>query len=255
MGAMCSPRYGGRVPPALRKNMNQVDVTWPDRDKPAKTFAARCQPMAELYTLQLRAGEPLKAASSWTRIWVASEPFGPGDGPWVHAEAFTDGESIHCVPNLAILAAPRSDWSLLYLLWLHEHLLALADVRGWETAPLFSAYQGCLDADLTVRLTSPGRLSPTRQHLAKLHLTVDIDGRWHFTLTVADRAGNEVSSTTQSRTGGQGAAEQFRRMSRQLRWETPSTVVADDRWRVGDLPWHPGHSSLQLTVPEGPSSK
>lgn len=233
--------------------MTSVDL-WPDSDDrqdPVWVFTARCSAIFELYSLHLKSGPPLAAVSSSVRVFVHNEPFAAGPGPWIQQRPPHPGDfdSIHCQPHTGILAAARSDWPMLYLEWLHLHLLALADVRGWPTQPLESARQACLHDELRLHLTSRTKSSPDRRHMAHLELHIDAAGDRHPTLTVTDRSGRTVAQSTEVAPALRWGVRDFRAAARHLRWEDPGHVVADDRWRIGDGPWQPPLHAIEVELP------
>jgi hypothetical protein len=207
-----------------RRNLRSVDV-YPLDDAPrTQEFAAGCRTMAELYSLTLaRAKEPIKATVSWARIFLDRrvQPGAPSLIPDEPPDGYGFSDGMRCAP--AILEVEASLRPLRYLKWLHERMLELARARQWDETVLHQAFQDCVDAELTLVLTSKPRSSPDRRHRATITLRMDAEGTGSIMLTIADRVGAERGRTTISNVC---SVDDFRRVANHLRWENSVEVTS-----------------------------
>ena len=226
-----------------RRKMVFVDL-WSDSPGAVDTFRAQCSPVYTLYTHALHAGDrKILATASWTRIFLAADPPGrsPADrptyrtlGPSFVADAdepednlgFSDGGEAQI--DAALLGLPAAERGERYLEWLHDILLRLARLRGWDAGPLHDARRYCLDREVRARFDAPRRQSPDRRHLAGLQLEIDPDGRRHFTITVTNRVGQHVGASTTTVEPFACGFHEWRTVQRRLRWTSPVTVEFDD---------------------------
>lgn len=221
---------------ARRRNMTSVDV-YPGDSLKARLFAERCSAVFELYSLHLKAIEPIKATASWTRIFMADDgPAGYRDIAPEPPDNYGFGESLVCGVNREILDSPRSEWPQRYLDWLHVQLTALAQERGWDCRPLAAARQGCIDDGLRLVVNGKPKSSPDRRHKAFLRMRIDLDGKRLIRLTVKDRGDVEVAAAEQVHDPFHWNVADFKRESRELRWTSATKVEL-------------GESDLSVTVP------
>lgn len=239
-----------------KRNMRSVDIQTSPGAEPSdadRLFVDRCAAMCELYTIALAAGEPIKATTSWTRIFVGDlDNFNTGFGP-EPPDNFGFGEDVKALADNSILAAPANKWPELYLEWIYQQLLRLARTRGWDEGPLRDARAWCIDAGLRLHLSGKPRSSPDRRHRAVLDLDVDISegGRRVFTLTVQDRAKQICASTSLTSTG-KHSVRTFKELVRQLNWASAHQVSTDDGWQDGDGRRHTDHElSVDLHATSG----
>jgi hypothetical protein len=167
--------------PARIRSVDTNAIMWPSRLltpgeqlTPASQFAKCATVVAELYSEQLQAGEPIPAKAWWVRFIPTDELRTPNfDGV-----PFSDGMGeVHEVPyDPTVLALPDGQRRRAILDWLHQHLLALAASLGWPTAPLTQAYRGCLDQDVRLIRTSRPKSDPGRRYRARTTFELDENG-------------------------------------------------------------------------------
>jgi len=149
--------------------MRSVDV-YPFGDTPLiREFTAGCATVAELYSLSLaRTPEPIKATVSWTRILVDPRvrPGAPSRITEEPPDGFGLGDGLRCSADPAIPTADATQRPTMYLHWLHERMVELAQARGWDQTVLDRAFTECMTADLRLVQTSKPKLSPDRRHRA-----------------------------------------------------------------------------------------
>ena len=225
--------------------MTYLDVYPADGISPAaERFVQQCSPVFELYTRALHAGEAkIAATASWTRITLTDQPvehsqdvllapdfavpdedppdnFGISDGGWARFD-----------PDLVTL--PPEDRGVAYLDWLHDKMVLLGQLRGWEQQPLEDARRYCLDRGVIATFDGPRRRSPDRRHTAVLTLHIDPDGLRHLTIIVQDRTRTVVAERETVLRPYWCSFHTWRTVRNRFRWTSPTTVAADDRIAIG----------------------
>lgn len=226
-----------------RRKMVFVDL-WSDSPGPVDVFNAQCSPVYTLYTHALHSGgRKILATASWTRLFLTGEspardpdryPTYRALGPHFVADAqepadnfgFPDGGDAQI--DLDLLALPVERRGERYLDWLHDIVLRLARLRGWDELPLDDARRYCLDREVKARFEGPRRQSPDRRHTATLELVIDPDGRRHLTIAVTNRAGDVLGTTTATFEPFACGFSEWRTVRRRFRWTSSTTVEFDD---------------------------
>ncbi|GAA2015147.1 hypothetical protein GCM10009818_29690 [Nakamurella flavida] len=235
-----------------------IDV-WPDHDisSAARTFAAQSSPVFELYIRGLHAGEKrIAATTSWCRFVLTDQPvahrhhtllgpdfaviteeppdsFGLSDGGWARFDP-------------ALIALPPADRGPAYLDWLHQRMVRLAELRGWDRRPLEDARQYCLDRSVEARFDGPRRQSPDRRHTAALSLHIDPDGLRHVALTVRNRAREVITARTTTARPFFCDFHDWRSVQRQVRWLSPTMLSVGDEY---SLPYLAPLARVDITEP------
>lgn len=214
--------------------MTQVDVYPMTKAATARVFAGQSTAVCELYSIALAASpSPIKATTSWTRIFADAslKPGAPSEiDPEEPADNFGFSDGMRCPIVPSILSAEPQVRALMYLDWLHDRMLELANVRSWDDEPLVAAYEACRAVNCELRLQSKPKASPDRQCTAQLQMTRDLDGDAIVRLSIYRRGTEELIGQTMAH--GPCSADDFRKMSRQLRWTSTTSVVADDDYRT-----------------------
>jgi hypothetical protein len=176
------------------------------------TFTRQCSPVFTLYTHGLHAAtSKVRATASWTRIIATNDP----PSTWVKGpdeqfatatflaqseprDNFGFSEVGLAQIDPALILLPPSERGHAYLDWLHNNMVALARLRGWDDDPLHQARQYCLDRNVVAHFESPRRQSRDRRHKAVLTLDIDPDGLRHLTITVTDRQDAVVTTASET---------------------------------------------------------
>ena len=201
------------------------------------------------YSEALRTGPPAEAKTSWGRFIFTPDarPFAPSK---IEATASLGEGEIHEVPPppLLLLDLPDRERRVGLLQYLHELLLQLAEVRGWDRRPFDKARETVIAGDLRYVLQSPLKASPDRRHQAGVTLEVDGNGDAWLWLRVTTRAGEVVHTSEPLMT--HLSTKSFNAVRRSLHWLSPATVSVD-AWPL-DEPFGPEAGSLYMAGIESP---
>lgn len=203
--------------------------------------------VAKAYSEALRTGEPVPARTSWGKFNLSPRLEEFVRGTFAMSDGLGELHGVPCPPTADVLALPDFERRALLLDVLYTSAVALAEDRGWPTAPFEAARQAVLDAGLRFRLESAPKSAPDRKHKARLEFEIDGRGDGWLQLIVTTRDGTEIRRSPALYTDT--SIRHWNACRRTLRW-SDSAHVSVDHWPL-DEPFGPTDHVFELDLSAG----